>query len=81
MAYNWEDFRRDFAKEHLHELTLEERLEGLSPDELARRLSPEDRLAGLSPQELARRLKPSERLAGLEPSERLEGLSLEDIER
>jgi hypothetical protein len=72
MSYTWEDFRRDFAKEHLHELTLEERLEGLSPEE---------RLKGLSAKEIARRLEPSERLAGLKPSEILERVSLEDIEK
>ena len=81
MAYNWEDFRRDFAKEHLHELTLEERLEGLSPDELAHRLKPSERLAGLSPEDRLAGLSPDELARRLKPSERLEGLSLEDIER
>jgi len=30
MPYTMEDFRRDYAKEHLKDLTPDERLEGLS---------------------------------------------------
>jgi hypothetical protein len=36
MSYTMEDFRRDYVKEHLKDLTLEERLEGLSRDEVER---------------------------------------------
>ena len=39
MPYTWDDWRRDYVREHLHQMTPEERLEGLSP---------EDRLRGLS---------------------------------
>jgi hypothetical protein len=80
MPYTWEDFRRDYTKEHLHELTLEERLEGLSSDERLEGLEPSERLEGLSPEERLQGLSPEELARRLKPSERLEGLSLEDIE-
>ncbi len=48
MPYTMEDFRRDFVKEFLNELTPEERLAGLSLD---------DFLAGLSPEQRAELLK------------------------
>ena len=34
MPYTMEDFKRDFVKEHLKDLTPDERLEGLSPEEI-----------------------------------------------
>ena len=34
MPYTIQDFRRDYVKEHLKDLTLEERLAGLSPDKI-----------------------------------------------
>jgi len=43
-----EDFRRDYAKEHLKDLTPDERLEGLSVEE---------RLAGFSLEEIENYLK------------------------
>ena len=48
MPYTMEDFRRDYLKEHLKDLTPDERLEGLSPDE---------RLEGLSPEYIEKYLK------------------------
>ncbi len=54
MAYTFEDFRRDLARETLPELTPEERVRGLLPEELVRSLRPEDRLLGLSDEELVR---------------------------
>ena len=39
MSYTWVDYRRDLARENLHELTPEERLVGLSPEERLRGLS------------------------------------------
>lgn len=48
VSYTMEDFRRDFTKQNLKELTPEERLRGLSPEE---------RLRGLSPQEIESYLK------------------------
>jgi hypothetical protein len=41
MPYTMADFRRDFVKDHLKDLTPEERLEGLSAEELLKGLSPE----------------------------------------
>jgi hypothetical protein len=43
MAYTMADFRRDYVKEHLKDLTPEERLAGLAPEELLAGLSPEER--------------------------------------
>jgi hypothetical protein len=45
MPYTMEDFRRDYVKEHLKDLTVGERLEGLSPEQLLAALSREDRAA------------------------------------
>lgn len=57
MSYTMADFRRDYTKEHLKDLTPEERLEGLSPQEIRAVLSPEKLLEGLSPEEVAALLK------------------------
>jgi hypothetical protein len=38
MPYTMEDFKREFLKEHLKELTPEERLQGLSREEIGRTL-------------------------------------------
>jgi hypothetical protein len=70
MPYTMADFLRDYVKEHLKDLTPEERLEGLSPEERLKGLSVEKRLEGLSPEK---------RLEGLSPEERLKGLSAEEI--
>ena len=65
MSYTMEDFRRDFLKEHLGQLTPKERLAGLPPEEIRRHLSVEERLAGLSTEEILKHLSVEERLAGL----------------
>jgi hypothetical protein len=41
MPYTMEDFRRNYAKQHLKDLTPEERLGGLTAEELLKGLSPE----------------------------------------
>ena len=41
MPYTMADFRRDLAREHLHELTPEERLAGLPPEQILAALPPE----------------------------------------
>lgn len=41
MPYTMEDFRRDYVKDHLKDLTPEERLKGLSPEQLLASLSPD----------------------------------------
>src|SRR5207237_9544447 len=43
MPYTMQDFRHDFAKEHLKDLTPQERLEGLSADERLEGLSVDER--------------------------------------
>jgi hypothetical protein len=68
MPYTLEDFRRDYLRGHLKDLSPEERVEGLSL---------EQRLAGLSEEDLLRRVPVEKRLEGLSPEERLEGLSPE----
>ncbi len=50
MPYTLDDFRHDYLKKHIKELTLQERLAGLSPDE---------RLQGLSPEEIEELLRRS----------------------
>jgi hypothetical protein len=58
MPYTWEDFERDYIKEHFPQLTPEEQreaLERLSPEqrrEVLQALPPEERLAGLSPEQI-----------------------------
>jgi hypothetical protein len=71
MSYTIENFRRDYAREHLHQLTPEERMEGLPAEERLRGLEPEERLRGLSPEELRR---------GRSLDELLRGLSAEEIQ-
>ena len=52
MAYTFENFRQDLARELVVELPPEERLRGLPPEERLRGLPPEERLRGLSEAEL-----------------------------
>jgi hypothetical protein len=60
MPYTWEDFRRDYTREHVDLLTPEERLRGLSAEEVLRRFSAE---------EVLRRFSVGERLQGLSAEE------------
>jgi len=55
MPYTIEDFRREIAREHIQELTPEERLAGLLAGEIVKRLSAKERLAGLSAVEVLKR--------------------------
>ena len=64
----------------LNILPPEERLAGLSPEEVLSQFKPEERPAGLPPEERLAGLSPEERPAGLPPEERLAGLSPEEIE-
>lgn len=68
IAQDADEIRRRFMQNS----TVEERLAGLSPEDLLKRLSPEERLRGLGLEE---------RLRGLGPEERLRGLGPEDLER
>jgi hypothetical protein len=60
MSYTMEDFKRDYIKEHLPQLTPEEQ------QEVLKSLPPEKRLAGLSPEEIRKYL---DRLTGARPPE------------
>ena len=56
MSYTYEDFYRDFTKDHLDKLTPEERLKGLSIDDLFKVFSVEEILKVLSTEELVQKL-------------------------
>jgi hypothetical protein len=88
MPYTMEDFRKDFVMNHLNILSPDDRLRGLSPDEVLKQYSPDDRLRGLSPDEVLKQYSPDDRLRGLStdevlkrysPDDRLKGLSLKEI--
>jgi hypothetical protein len=49
MAYTMEDFLRETHELVLANMTPEERLKGLDPDEVLQRYDPEERLKGLEP--------------------------------
>ena len=59
-------------------LTLEDRLEGVAPERIARALKVEDRLAGLTPEQIARALKPEQALLTL-ADEALRALADDDL--
>lgn len=52
VPYTMDDFVRDYTREHLNLLPPEERIRGMSPEEILRVLPPEERLRGLSPEEV-----------------------------
>ncbi len=52
MPYTWDDYYRDITKDHLHWLTIEERLKGLPAEERLKGLPIEERLKGLSAKEI-----------------------------
>jgi hypothetical protein len=52
VVYTMRDFRRDYIKEHLPELTPEERLAGLSAEQVLAGLSTEQILASLSAEQI-----------------------------
>lgn len=58
MPYTVEDYKRDYVREHIHKLPLEDRLKGISPDDILKHISPSElidaldkRLKNLSEQE------------------------------
>jgi hypothetical protein len=53
MSYTMADFIKEFTLEHLNELTPQQRVAGLSPEEIRAVVPPEKLLEGLSPEELA----------------------------
>ena len=50
MSYTWDDFKRDFTKEHLHLLKNDEILQRFSPEERLKGLAPDEHLKGLTPE-------------------------------
>jgi len=50
MSYTFEDFERDFTREHLHLLPVEERLKDVSIEDRFKGVSIEDRFKGISRQ-------------------------------
>jgi len=71
MSYTVADYVKEYRKNFLQELSVEERLADLSPDQ---------RLQGLSPDEVLQRFSPDEMLQRLSPDQRLQGLSPDEIE-
>ncbi len=81
MPYTIDDYRRERKEEFLRSLTREdvsgllgnlspeERLRGLSPEEVFKAFPPEERLRGLSPEEVFKAFPPEERLRGLSEEE------------
>jgi hypothetical protein len=51
MPYTMADFRREYVKEHLKDLTPEEVLQGMPAEEILKVLPLEERLKGLPPEE------------------------------
>jgi hypothetical protein len=89
VPYTIEDFLEDVKKETLEECTVEERLAGLTPQqivqvlpsrELAQAMPTEVRLEGISPQDRLKGISPEDRLIGLSAEDRLQGLSPEQVE-
>ncbi|RME48719.1 MAG: hypothetical protein D6795_12525 [Deltaproteobacteria bacterium] len=70
MAYTIDDFRKDYLKKHLRELSPEEIMEVLSAEELLKDLPPEERLKGLPPEERLKGLSIETIRAYLEKLER-----------
>jgi hypothetical protein len=80
MAYTFEDFYRDFTRDHVHFLTPEERMKGLSPDDILKRFTPDDILKRFTPDDILKRFTPDDIVKRLTPDDRLKGLSMEEIE-
>jgi hypothetical protein len=73
-------FKELFAKsiaEAIQEMPLEERLEGLTPEQVLGAFAPEQRLAGLAPEQVLGAFAPEQRLAGLAPEQVILALPLE----
>jgi hypothetical protein len=71
MAYTWQDFERDYMKEHLPKLPPEVQrvvLEALSPEQRLAGLPPEERLAGLSAAQMEQVREYLDRLSARRPT-------------
>lgn len=60
MPYTWEDFYREFTKEHLELLPAEDRLKGLPVEDRLKGLPVEDRLKGLPTEAFLKRMPAEE---------------------
>ncbi len=60
MSYTYEDFVKDYTRDHLHLLT---------PKEVLSQFSPKEVLSQFSPKEMLSQFSPKERLQGLSPEE------------
>jgi hypothetical protein len=80
MSYTMADYVKEYRKNFLQDLSVEERLTGLSPDQRLHGLSSDQRLHGLSPDQRLQGLSPDEVLQRLSPDQRLHGLSPDEIE-
>ena len=60
MPYTWNDFYREFTREHLDMLSTEERLKGLRAEERLKGLRAEERLKGLHAEERLKGLRAGE---------------------
>ncbi len=69
MPYTMEDYQRDVARRYLDQLPPEERLKGLSIDEILRRFPADEILQRFSADEILQRFSAGERLKGLSPAE------------
>jgi hypothetical protein len=69
-----------FGKSYLESLSPEELLAGINPRDVMSHFKPADRLAGINPREVINHFKPADMLTALRQMERLEGLSIEEIE-
>ena len=69
----------DVVRSFVESLPLEQRLAGLTPEQIAAILGPEQRLAGLAPEQRLAGLAPEQIAAVLAPEQRLAGLAPEQI--
>ena len=65
----------EFAKEYLSQFSLEERLAGLKPEDIAHALKPEDVVRAFKPEDIAHALKPEDLAHALKPEDRLVDLA------
>jgi hypothetical protein len=79
MPYTMEDFRRDYVREHLKDLTPEEILTVVSAEDLLGSLSVEKRLEGVPVEKRLEGVPVEKRLEGVPVEKRLEGVSDEEL--
>ena len=70
---------QEFRQRMLSRYSVEERLQGLNPQEVLGQFDAEERLHGLNPQEVLSQFDAEERLQGLKAEERLQGLSPREV--